>query len=103
MSRLFQIFLLAPLSLATPASAQTPQSPPTLRVAIVGLVHGHVHGFLSQYQHRPEIEIVAVVEPDSKLRAAAASRYGFQAGQMFADLDEMIAKACPRGVLAYRH
>src|ERR1700757_2855249 len=101
MSRLFQIFLLGSLSLATAAFAQTPLSRPPLRVAIVGLVHGHVHGFLSQYQHRPEIEIVAVVEPDSKLRAAAASRYGFQAGQMFADLDEMIAKVRPQAVLVY--
>jgi len=101
MSRLFQIFLLAPLSLATPAFAQTPQSHPTLRVAIVGLVHGHVHGFLSSYQHRPEIEIVAVVEPDSKLRSSAATRYGFQAAQMFADLDDMIAKVHPQAVLVY--
>jgi predicted dehydrogenase len=101
MSRLFPIFLLALLSLTAPAFAQTPQSKPPLRVAIVGLVHGHVHGFLGQYQRRPEIEIVAVVEPDSRLRAAAATRYGFQTGQMFADLDDMIAKVRPQAVLAY--
>jgi len=101
MSRLFQIFLLASLCLATAAFAQTPQSHAPLRVAIVGLVHGHVHGFLGQYQHRPEIEIVAVVEPDPKLRAAASSRYGFQAAQMFGDLDEMIAKVHPQAVLVY--
>jgi len=101
MSRLFQILLLAPLSLATPAFAQTPPSQPPLRVAIVGLVHGHVHGFLSQYQHRPEIEIVAVVEPDSRLRTAAAARYNFQAAQMFGDLDEMLAKVHPQAVLVY--
>jgi glucose-fructose oxidoreductase len=101
MSRLFQIFLLASLCLATAAFAQTPQSHAPLGVAIVGLVHGHVHGFLGQYQHRPEIEIVAVVEPDSKLRAAASSRYGFQAAQMFGDLDEMIAKVHPQAVLVY--
>ena len=101
MSRLFQIFLLAPLLLAMPLFSQTAQSHPSLRVAIVGLVHGHVHGFLGQYQHRPEIEIVAVVEPDSKLRAAAANRYGFLASQMFADLDDMIAKVHPQAVLVY--
>src|SRR6266576_3025476 len=101
MSRLFQIFLLGSLSLATAAFAQTSLSRPPLRVAIVGLVHGHVHGFLGQYQHRPEIEIVAVVEPDSKLRAAAATRFGFQAAQMFGDLDEMIAKVRPQAVLVY--
>jgi predicted dehydrogenase len=101
MSRLFQIFLLAPLLVAAPTFVLTPQSRPPLRVAIVGLVHGHVHGFLGQYQRRPEIEIVAVVEPDSKLRAAAATRYGFQASQMFADLDDMIAKVRPQAVLVY--
>src|SRR5438477_6478535 len=101
MSRLFQIFLLASICLATAAFAQMPPSRSPLRVAIVGLVHGHVHGFLGQYQHRVEIEIVGVVEPDSKLRAAAATRYGFQAAQMFADLDEMISKVRPQAVLVY--
>ncbi|HKV80760.1 MAG TPA: Gfo/Idh/MocA family oxidoreductase [Candidatus Sulfotelmatobacter sp.] len=101
MSRLLQIFLLVSLALTIPAFAQTPQSRPPLRVAIVGLVHGHVHGFLGQYQHRPEIEIVAVVEPDSKLRGAAATRYGFQTAQMFADLDDMITKVHPQAVLVY--
>src|SRR6201993_2762939 len=101
MSRLFQIFLLGSLSLATAAFAQTPLSRPPLRVAIVGLVHGHVHGFLSQYQHRPEIEIVAVVEPDSKLRAAAAGRYGFDRSILFTDLDEMLQKVRPQAVLVY--
>jgi predicted dehydrogenase len=87
--------------LGSPAFSQTPQSHNSLRVAIVGLVHGHVHGFLHQYQHRPEIQIVAVVEPDAALRSAAASRYGFDASQMFADLDDMIAKVHPQAVLVY--
>ena len=82
-------------------SAQAPQSHAPLRVAIVGLVHGHVHGFLHQYQHSPEIEIVAVVEPDEQLRAAAAKRYGFSDSQMFADLDQMIARVHPQAVLVY--
>ena len=98
MLRLIPIVLVGVLSLATPAFAQ---SHPPLRVAIVGLVHGHVHGFLNQYRHRPEIEIVGLVEPDAKLRSAAASRYGFDASQMFADLDDMIAKVHPQAVLLY--
>src|SRR5215469_8795705 len=38
-----------------------------LRVGIVGLVHGHVHGFLAQYRQSPQIEIVGVAEPDRQL------------------------------------
>src|SRR5258705_1866577 len=98
MLRLFRIVLVGVLSLATPAFAQ---SHPPLRVAIVGLVHGHVHGFLNQYRSRPEIEIVGVVETDAKLRSAAATRYGFDASQMFADLDDMVAKVHPQAVLLY--
>lgn len=77
------------------------QSQPPLRVAIVGLVHGHVHGFLEQYRHSPEIEIVAVAEPDRDLLSKAASRYGFESSQLFTDLDEMLVKAHPQAVLIY--
>src|SRR5215470_19585385 len=90
--------LLSLLPLIEMAYAQTPQSHPPLRVAIVGLVHGHVHGFLTRYQHNPEIEIIAVVEPDEQLRSAAATRYGFAPSQMFSNLEEMIVKAHPQAV-----
>src|SRR5215472_8346446 len=93
--------LLGLCSLIPMAYALTPQSHPPLRVAIVGLVHGHVHGFLAQYQHSPEIEIVAVMEPDARLRSAAATRYGFPPSQMFGDLEEMIARVHPQAVLVY--
>jgi len=99
MLRIFRTVLV--LSLGAAAFAQTPPSHPPVRVAIVGLVHGHVHGFLGQYRRRPEIEIVGVVEPDASLRSAAASRYGFDPSQMFADLDDMIAKVHPQAVLVY--
>ena len=90
------VYFLLPM-----AYALTPQSHPPLRVAIVGLVHGHVHGFLTQYQHSPEIEIVAVVERDAQLRSAAATKYGFAPSRMFSDLEEMITQAHPQAVLAY--
>ncbi len=93
--------LFGMFSLIAMAQAQASQSHSPLRVAIVGLVHGHVHGFLTQYQHSPEVEIVAVVEPDAQLRSVAASRYGFLQSQMFTDLEEMIAKVRPQAVLVY--
>jgi predicted dehydrogenase len=78
-----------------------PASHPPLRVGIVGLVHGHVHGFLDQSRHSPEIEIVGVVEPDRRLLAQAATRYGFDHAILFADLEDMLAKAHPQAVLVY--
>jgi predicted dehydrogenase len=82
------------------ASAATPAQPP-LRVGIVGLVHGHVHGFLAQSRHSPEIEIVGVAEPDARLLSQAAARYGFDRSIVFADLEEMLQKVHPQAVLVY--
>ena len=99
-SLLFAIILkvLAGMSLLPAAHAQT-RSP--LRVGIVGLVHGHVHGFLDQSRHSPEIEIVGIAEPDRQLLSQAASRYGFGQALLFTSLEEMIEKARPQAVLAY--
>jgi glucose-fructose oxidoreductase len=88
----------------TGIAAQSQSAAPAhapLRVGIVGLVHGHVHGFLDQSRHSAEIEIVGVAEPDQKLREAAATRYGFDHAIMFGDVEDMISKAHPRAVLVY--
>jgi predicted dehydrogenase len=92
---LFSTLFAATLAFSAPAAQ------PPLRVGIVGLVHGHVHGFLGQSLHSPEIEIVGVVEPDARLLAAAGTRYGFAPSVLFPDLDEMLAKTHPQAVLVY--
>jgi predicted dehydrogenase len=80
-------------------SASPAQAP--LRVGIVGLVHGHVHGFLAQSRHSPEIEIVGVAEPDAKLLSHAGARYDFDQSILFADLEEMLQKVHPQAVLVF--
>jgi predicted dehydrogenase len=99
--RMFRIMMpVVAAILLTPLSfAQSTRAP--LRVAIVGLVHGHVHGFLAQSRHSPEIDIVGVVEPDRQLLTQAATRYGFGQATLFTDPEDMIAKAHPQAVLVY--
>ncbi len=100
---MLRVLLSFSLLLATTflfAQAAAPAHPP-LRVGIVGLVHGHVHGFLEQSRHSPEIEIVGIAEPDAELRSKAATRYGFDPAVLFASLEELIAKAHPQAVLVY--
>jgi len=98
------LFLAFPLTVGasfSPAQTSSSQTQPPLRVGIAGLVHGHVHGFLDQARHSPEIEIVGVVEPNPQLLSQAASRYGLDRGLLFTDLDDMIVKARPQAVLVY--
>jgi predicted dehydrogenase len=93
----FAMFLAAMVhGQASPGPTATP-----LRVAIVGLVHGHVHGFLDQSRRSPQIEIVGVVEPDRQLLSQAGAKYGFNQALLFADLEEMIAKTHPQAALVY--
>ena len=99
MIRIVPLVLLS-LLFATLAFSASPAQPP-LRVGIVGLVHGHVHGFLAQSRHSPEIEIVGVAEPDARLLSQAATGYGFDRAILFADLEEMLQKAHPQAVLVY--
>jgi len=87
------MLLTAPTALA--------QGSPALRVGIVGLVHGHVAGFLEHSLHNPEIELVGVAEPDAALASAYAQRYGLDHAILFPSLEEMLQKARPQAVLAY--
>ncbi|HEV2717328.1 MAG TPA: Gfo/Idh/MocA family oxidoreductase, partial [Terriglobales bacterium] len=100
MIRILPAALLSTMFAVTLAFSAQAAGPP-LRVGIVGLVHGHVHGFLQQSLHSPEIEIVAVVEPDKQLLVQNAARYGFASGLLFTDLEDMLQKAHPQAVLVY--
>jgi predicted dehydrogenase len=94
------VFILMFSGIPLAQAAGTPTKAP-LRVGIVGLVHGHVHGFLEQSRHSPKIEIVGIAEPDQQLLSQAAQKYGFDRAQLFTDLDSMLAKVHPQAVLVY--
>ena len=102
---MLRIVTLAVLSLMCTVTlkgqATSTQSPRPLRVGIVGLVHGHVHGFLDQSRHSPEIEIVGIAEPDASLLSQAATRYGFDRATLFTDVEDMLIKTRPQAVLVY--
>ncbi len=84
-----------------PCQSATAQNHTPLRVAIVGLVHGHVQGFLDHSLHNPEIEIVGIAESNQALASQYAARYNFGRNLLFADLDEMLERTHPQAVLVY--
>lgn len=88
----------------TPPPQQTESSraeSQPLRVAIAGLAHGHIFGFLEHYQHDPRIQIVGIAEADRAFASRVASQYKLGPALLYADLDDMIAKTHPQAVLAY--
>jgi predicted dehydrogenase len=72
-----------------------------LRVAIAGLVHGHVDGFLAHAARRPDIKIVGISDPERVLFANYAKKYGLDAALYHADLEEMLRSVKPQAVLVY--
>jgi predicted dehydrogenase len=86
--------LFAPL----PATAQTA---PPIRVAIVGLVHGHVQGFLHSLPAHPEIQLVGISEPDAALRQHYIDRTHLPANLFFPTEAAMLQSTHPQAILVY--
>jgi glucose-fructose oxidoreductase len=80
-------------------SAAAQQAP--IRVAIVGLEHGHVGGFLKQFPNQHETELVGIVDADSELSARYARQYHLDQSLFYKDLDAMIAARHPQALLVY--
>jgi predicted dehydrogenase len=94
--------MLLPLAAAAQSSATTPARP--LRLAIAGLAHGHVSGFLSTALRRSQdVQLVGVWDPDAALGARYANRQqnGFPASLLFTDLGKMLETVKPEAVATF--
>ena len=83
------------------SSAQSQSSGKPLRVAIVGLVHGHVAGFLGPALKRSDIQIVGIVEPDQQLAHRYANQFKLDPQLLYSDVEQMLTKVQPQAVLVY--
>ncbi|MCU1258485.1 MAG: oxidoreductase domain protein [Bryobacterales bacterium] len=89
------IFFLLPLL----AFAQTPDPP--LRVAIAGLVHGHVDGFFRGIKGRTDVQVVGIFDPDAALHKKYSAKYGFPDALFFTDLATMLDRVKPEAVASF--
>jgi predicted dehydrogenase len=71
------------------------------RLAIVGLDHGHVDGYLGGILERRDVQLVGVVEPKPALAAQYAARFHLPAPLSFSRLEEMLSAAQPEGVMVF--
>jgi glucose-fructose oxidoreductase len=86
-------------SSAQSTSAQSTGKP--LRVAIVGLVHGHVAGFLGPALKRSDIQIVGIVEPDQQLAHRYTNQFKLDPQLLYSDVERMLTTVQPQAVLVY--
>src|ERR1039458_2641018 len=85
-------FVLCVLLGLTALPALSDATKPPVRLAIVGLVHNHVRGFLPLALANPEVQVVGIVEPDQQLVAQNALLYKLSTNLFCASLEELLAK-----------
>jgi hypothetical protein len=78
------------------AFAQAP-----IRVAIVGLEHGHISGFLKQFPKQHEVELVGIVDTDAALTHRYAQEFHLDPSLFYTQLDAMVAARHPQALLVY--
>lgn len=91
MIRVLSALLL--ILLSSNAIADVPVEP--LKIAVIGLVHGHVEGVLWQAKDRDDLEIVGIYDPDPALFAKYKDKYQLDESWYFDDLDEMLDATKP--------
>lgn len=74
---------------------------PPLRLAIAGLEHGHVSGFLRAAQGRQDVTIVGVFDRDAELLRRYAERYKLDGAVLFTDAGAMLDKVKPEAVASF--
>jgi glucose-fructose oxidoreductase len=72
-----------------------------IRVAIVGLEHGHVAGFLKQFPNQQEVQLVGIVDADTSLSHRYAQQFHLDPSLFYTQLDAMIAAQHPQALLVY--
>ena len=89
------------LLLCTCALAANAPAKPPMRVVILGMVHGHVEGFLSQSLHRADIQIVGISEPDKTVAQKYAKQFQLDKDLLFTDAEQMLRQTHPQAALVY--
>jgi predicted dehydrogenase len=84
-----------------PAVLPAQTGPAPLRVAIVGLEHGHVEGFLSSLPQHKDVELVGIADSDPALFAKYQKKYSLAATLIYKSEANMIEKTHPQAVLVY--
>jgi predicted dehydrogenase len=86
------------LALVQPGSAYQQAH---FRIAVVGLVHGHVDGFFRQTTNRPDVEIVGVAEPDRALFDRYARKYHLSETLYFPSMNALFSSVRPEAAVLY--
>jgi len=93
--------LLGALLCFTAFTMHAATNKPPVRIAIIGLVHSHVHGFLPSVLSDRDVQLVGIVENNPKLIAANAARYRLNMDLFFNSVEDLLAKTNAQAVATF--
>lgn len=99
--RIWTILVLTVSFSSAPCLAAAQGTPAPLRVAIVGLEHGHVEGFLRSLPQHGNVQLVGIADADPALFARYRSMFGLPETLYFKSMANMIEVRRPQAVLVY--
>jgi predicted dehydrogenase len=82
-------------------TAQPTNESKPFRLAIAGLVHGHVDGFFKALQKHPDVQLVGIFDPDKALQSQYAKQYNFPESLFYTDLGVMLDQSKPEAVASF--
>lgn len=98
--RSFAFFLMLMALVALTVMADGEEQPP-LKVAIVGLEHGHVEGFLAQLPKHSDVRLVGIADADPALWQKYGTKYSLSSSLFYKSEANMIERCRPDAVLVY--
>ena len=99
-SRLFvSAFMMA--LFASSLSSVRAEEAQALKVAIVGLEHGHVEGFLGQLPKHTDVQLVGIADGDTALWQKYGKKYSLPDTLFYKSEANMIERTHPQAVLVY--
>ncbi len=95
--------LLVPLFIITLGLApiRAEATKPPLRLAMVGLEHGHARGFLTSVLQRPDVKLLGIVEPSQEVANKYATRHQLAPQLLFQSLADLLAAGKPEAVAIF--
>jgi glucose-fructose oxidoreductase len=84
------------LAISSLAKAQEP-----VKVAVIGLEHSHAMGVFDAIANNHDVKLVAIVEPDTGLRAKYGTRFHLDPALFVDSMDALLADSKPDVVLVY--
>lgn len=96
---LFSLFVLAGCQINNSYAQERDNEP--LRIGIVGLVHGHVHGFVQNAMSREDIEVVGLSEADTSLLRMYGDRYSVPEALRYVSVVKLLDEAKPEAITVF--